>query len=186
MRKLPDQKEVIIFTDLQRSTWTDSGSHAERGNEGKSERGNEVREALQASAKEASVVVIDLGQPRAANLAVAGLATTETFVTPGRDIAFDVTLHQFGAEPRAQCRVELLIDDVPVGEQTVDVPAGGDATVRINHRFQSAGRHAICIRARAIGWRSIIRGGWLFQSAKRSVCYAWPAAKVLRNTLLTP
>ena len=36
---------------------------------------------------------------------------------------------------------------MPVGEQTVDVPAGGDATVRFTHRFQSAGGHAICVRA---------------------------------------
>jgi len=143
-RKLPEQREVYFFTDLQRSTWSVGGDNRESTIHNPQ---SAIGHALQSLVKNASVAVIDLGQPQAANLAVTGLATSETFITPGRDISFDVTLHQFAAEPRSQCNVELLVDDTPIAEQTVDVPAGGDATVRFKHRFPTAGSHTICVRA---------------------------------------
>ena len=62
-------------------------------------------------------------------------------------MAFDATLHQFGDQSRKQVRVEFLVDDAPVGEQTVDVPAGGDAPVRFTHRFREGGSHAVAVRA---------------------------------------
>src|SRR6185503_1361754 len=142
---LPAQKEVFFFTDLQRSTWNvasnDSTQSAIRNPQ------SEIGSILSALAQKASFTIIDLGQPNAANLAVTNLSTTDTFVTPGRDVSFDVALHQFAQEPRKQCGVEFLVDNVTLGEQAVDVPAGGDATVRFTHRFQSAGSHVICIRA---------------------------------------
>jgi hypothetical protein len=40
-----------------------------------------------------------------------------------------------------------VIDDVPVGEQTIDVPAGGSTTVRFAHRFHTPGEHTVAVRA---------------------------------------
>lgn len=141
---LPAQKEVYFFTDLQRSTWQQSTNNTQSAIRNPK---SEIDSILSALAQKASLTIIDLGQPQAVNLAVTNLFTTDSFVTPGRDVSFDATLHQFAQEPRKQCIVEFLVDDVPVGEQTVDVPAGGDATVRFTHRFQAAGSHAICVRA---------------------------------------
>jgi hypothetical protein len=139
-RKMPLVKEVYFFTDMQRTTWSAIAAHSPRANE----NGDE---ALQLLPKEASIVAIDVGQPQAANLAVTGLSTRDAFASPGRDIAFDATLHQFANGPRSRCTVEFLVDSVTVAEQVVDVPAGGDVTVRFNHRFHAAGSHAICVRA---------------------------------------
>lgn len=154
---LPTKSEIYFFTDLQRSTWNhsateDSQSAARPGSRQAIRNpeyllGAEIGSILAVLAQKASLTIIDLGQPQPDNLAVTNLSTTDSFVTPGRDVSFDATLHQFAQEPRKQCIVEFLVDDVPVGEQTVDVPGGGDATVRFTHRFQAAGSHAICVRA---------------------------------------
>jgi len=142
-RAVSVRQEVYFFTDLQRTTWQQPGSHAERGNEDTSA----LQERMTNLAERAALAVIDVGQSRAANLAVTRLAAPEPFVTVDREVAFEATLHQFGREPLSQCELELVIDDVPVAEQTLDVPAGGDATVRFSHRFRSPGQHTIAVRA---------------------------------------
>ena len=79
--------------------------------------------------------------------------------------------------------MEFLVDDVPVGEQIVDVPAGGDATVRFTHRFQSPGNHAICVRAAGdrLAVDNVALAGC--PRARRScVSSASPAAKAPRST----
>lgn len=145
---VPDHNEVYFLTDLQRSTWSAVGPAGSEVASAKQPNNQpEIRATVESLAKEAALVIIDLGQPRAANLAVTNLATSDSFVTPGRDITFEVTLHQFAQEPRTQCNVEFLVDEASVGEQTLDVPAGGDAALRFKHRFQSAGSHAIHVRA---------------------------------------
>jgi hypothetical protein len=83
------------------------------------------------------------------NLAVTHIMSPEPFVIAGRQIVFEATLRQFGTEPRQSCTVELNVDDVPVGEQTADVPAGGETTVRFTHRFTAPGNHAVTVRAQS-------------------------------------
>ncbi len=138
-RPTPAQKEVVIFSDLQRLTWADIQSRADRK--------SEVAELLQSIAKQAPVAIIDVGQPQASNLAVTRFEAAEPLITPSRETTFHVVLHQFGTAPRPKCRVELLVDGTPVTEQTVDVPAGGDATLTFSHRFATAGSHSLAVRA---------------------------------------
>jgi len=139
-RRSSDRHEVYFLTDLQRVTWQ---FHADTPKEDASQ----LRERIESLAKHAALAVIDLGQLPSPNLAITNLATPDPFVTINREITFDVTLRQFGPEPRSQCAVALLIDGVPVSEQTVDVPAGADAAVRFTHRFQSPGEHTVEVRA---------------------------------------
>lgn len=125
-----DRQEVIIFSDLQRSTWESAST-----------------EQFDKLAKQASLTAVDVGTPNTANLAATDLRAAAAFVTVGVEIAFDATLHEFGSEPREDCAVEFLVDDVPIGQQTIDVPAGGDATLRFSHRFRTAGSHTVAVRA---------------------------------------
>jgi hypothetical protein len=125
------RQEVYFLSDMQRSTW---GADA-------------VAAQLSEVAKRATISAVDVGVPQAANLAVTDLGSSVSYVTVGQEVAFDATLHEFGNHPRKQVRVECLIDDTPVGEQTVDVPAGGDASVRFTHRFRDTGSHAVAVRA---------------------------------------
>ncbi len=141
-----DRQEVYFFTDLQRATWSAAAALHEMSNT-PSATPNSLRERIAALAQKAKLFVVDVGQSRASNLAVTRLATTDTFATLGREIAFEATLHQFGDQPRPGVKVELLIDDVPVGEQTVTIPAGGDSAVRFTHRFRTAGEHVATVRA---------------------------------------
>ncbi len=137
----PDRYEVYFFTDLQRVTWAaDPGSSGQSGHE-------RLHARVAALADSAALAVIDVGEPRAANLAVTNVSLPDALATVGRETTFDVTLYQFGQQPRSNCVVELLVDNVPVGEQTVDVPAGGDAAVRFTYRFQSPGSYTIAVRA---------------------------------------
>jgi hypothetical protein len=142
--KAPARKEVYFFTDLQRTTWR----APENNGEPTSAKAAHQFDATNASiAKVASLAVIDMGQRNDANLAVTRFSTTHAAITTGRDIVFAATLHEFGRDARPQCRVELLVDDVPVAEQTVDVPAGGDVSIHFVHRFSTAGAHTLTVRA---------------------------------------
>jgi hypothetical protein len=132
-----DRQEVYFFTDLQKASWQENP-------DSRAERGNELWAAL---AEQAALVVVDVGTPRATNLAVTQLVADEPFVMVGREVPLAATLRQFGDQPRDDCTVELLVDDQPVGEQTIDVSAGGEATVRFTHRFNSPGAHSITLRA---------------------------------------
>ncbi len=141
-----DRQEVYFFTDLQRATWS-AAAASQEAPANTNATSNNLRDQIVVLAQKAKLFVVDVGQSRANNLAVTRLATTDTFATLGREIAFEATIHQFGDQPRSNVKVELLIDDVPVGEQTVTVPAGGDAAVRFTHRFRTAGEHVATVRA---------------------------------------
>jgi hypothetical protein len=66
-------------------------------------------------------------------------------------VGWDVTLRQFGAKPLSDCRVELLVDGMAVADQTINVPAGGEANVRFSHRFTTSGTHTVGVRAQSDG-----------------------------------
>jgi hypothetical protein len=140
----PARKEVYFLTDLQARTWGDLAKAAQSAAETKR---SDSATAVASIAQRASLVVVDLGQEKASNLAVTNLSPSDSVVTSGRDIGFDATLHNFGQERQAQCRAELLIDDVAVGEQMVDVAAESDASVHFVHRFPSVGPHMVIVRA---------------------------------------
>jgi hypothetical protein len=131
-------QEVYFFTDLQRATWA-------RANAGQATRHREDQFA--ALAPSAKLTVVDVGRPRSSNLAITNFTIQDAFVTLGGESTFDVALRQSGPQPRPAVVVELLVDDVPVVERTVSVPADGAANVRLNHRFQTPGQHTIAVRA---------------------------------------
>jgi hypothetical protein len=148
-RKLPEQQEVFFFTDLQQIDWASddqnrSGAGSVKGNPTSDDKKSASQ--LAALAQKVPVTVIDVAQPSATNLAVTQLSTSDPFVTPGRDVTFDVVLHQFGQAPVSKCRAEFLVDGIAAGEQTADIPAGGDASLRFTHRFTSPGTHTVSIR----------------------------------------
>jgi hypothetical protein len=129
-RRVSGRHVVYFLTDLQRKTWHPDSIKA-------------LNERITALSKPAALFLIDVAQPNSANLAVTSLRTSNPFVTTNRETTFDVTLHQFADDPRAQSSVELLVDGEPVGEQTTDITANGDAVARFTHQFQSPGQHIV-------------------------------------------
>jgi hypothetical protein len=123
------RSEVYFFTDLQRETWSDAAS------------------GRLAELPASSVVLVDLAPAAAANLAVTRLAQAEPLATAGQVAAYDVVLRMFGAQPRKSLLVELLMDGVPVAEQTLEIPADGEVVARFTHRFRAPGSHVVAVRA---------------------------------------
>jgi hypothetical protein len=145
--------EVHFFTDMQRSTWQDTGSGSSRKQNNAISNAptatSEINTRLAALVERAAVTMIDVGQTGAQNLAVTRMTPSERLVTGRHEIGIEAALRHFGVEPRPACSVELLVDDVPVRQQTVDVPAGGEATLRFSYRFNSPGEHTVEVRAAA-------------------------------------
>jgi hypothetical protein len=152
-QRAPKRQEIYFFTDLQRSTWQSGGSVSRekdvRPSNNRSVESDTINNQLVALTKRAAVTMVDVGEADAANLAVTRLASSVPFLTVGSEVGIEVSLKQFGTVPRPQCNVELLIDEVPVGQQTVEVPAAGEVSVPFSHRFSSSGDHTIAVRAAA-------------------------------------
>jgi hypothetical protein len=139
----PAHKEVYFLTDLQARTW---GGLAKSAQPADSKKQSDVASAVASIAEQASLVVVDLGQANASNLAVTDVSASAAVVTIGRDTTLNAVVHNFGPEPHAKCRVEMLVDDAAVGEQMVDLATGGESSVHFVQRFPSAGARAVTVR----------------------------------------
>ena len=140
----PAHKEVYFLTDLQARTW---GGLAKTAQPADAKKQSDIASTVASIAERASLVVVDLGQSNASNLAVTSLSASAAVVTKDRETGLNAVVHNFGPEPHVKCRVELLIDDAAVGEQTVDLGAGGESSVHFVQRFPSAGAHAVTVLA---------------------------------------
>ena len=129
--------EVYFFSDLQRATWMPAMSEAAKA---------ELRRRAAGLAAIAELQVIDLGQPGDDNLAVTSLDLREPVVLAGRSVAMEAGIRDFGNVARQHQAIDLLVDGHPAGRQYVDVPAGGNAVVHFDPRFESAGDHAVEVR----------------------------------------
>jgi hypothetical protein len=134
-----DRHEVYFLTDLQRVTWAPRLAAAASA---------DLRRQCAELAEAAEVVVIDVGQPAAQNLALTALTTPEAVVTVGRSLSLHAELQNFGRQPRDRQGVELLVDGRRTDRQQVNVPAGGSAGVDFRAlRFDTPGDHVLEARA---------------------------------------
>ncbi len=133
------RQEVYFLTDLCRVGWIPEGGSAAAM--------AELHQQSKRLAEAASLVVIDVGQPSAENLAVTALSTSEPFATPARNVQIQAQLHNFGRQARNRQPVELLVDGRRVAQQTVDVPTDGEASTAFSYRFDTPGDHTLEVRA---------------------------------------
>jgi hypothetical protein len=139
-RELPriDRHEVIFLTDLGRVGWQPELSAAAAA---------EFRRRTNELAGDATIQLIDVGQPTAENMAVAQLSASEGVILAGQTVQLEAMLKNFGRQPRSRQSVELFVDGRRVGQQTVDVPAAGEKGVTFSHRFETPGDRAVEVRA---------------------------------------
>ncbi len=130
--------EVIFLTDLQRVAWAPHGPKAAQA---------ELQRQMTRLAETAALVLIDVGQPSADNLAVADVRLLTAPAIAGRTCRFQVTVKSFATQPAGRQAVELLVDGRRVAQRHVDVPAGGEASVVFEHRFDRPGDRAVEVRA---------------------------------------
>src|SRR5262249_35847330 len=139
-----EQHEVYFLTDLQKSTWI-GGQNGDPG---------ALWARIQARAR---TIFVDVGKDGSNNAAVTHVSLGVPLVTTGGLTAVTATLHNYGAEPRKQARVELQIgktrsaaNDPPfsmlgAGQVLVDLPPG-QTTVTFPYRFRTPGEYAVQVR----------------------------------------
>jgi len=130
--------EIYFLTDLQRVGWDPNLSPAAMA---------EFQKRSQALAESATLVVIDLGQTDAENIAVTDLRTIEPIATLARSVQLEADLKNFGRDAESEQTVELLVDGRRVDRDTVDLAAGGEGTVGFAYRFETPGDHTVEVRA---------------------------------------
>ena len=124
------------------------------------------RQQVERLAKQATLVVIDVGQGGGAeNLAVTELTTNDPFVTVGAEMAFNVEVRNFGQQAQNHHLLECFVDGRRVKETYVDVAPGAEARAGFNYRFESAGDHVVEARLGA-DLLDIDNHRWLSQPVK--------------------
>lgn len=130
--------EVYFLTDMQRTDWL-----AEHGG---AEAMVEARRRAERLARQCELVVVDLGQGDAENLAVTRLAVVEPLATVGRPLSIEAQVHNFGRQRYAQQVVELFVDGRAVDQQRVDLEPGATLDLGFSYRFETGGEHQIELR----------------------------------------
>jgi len=133
------REEIYFLTDLGRVGWSlehlDPAALAE------------FRERSRRLAESASIVVIDLGQPDAENVAVTAVRARQAFATPAEDFVAEAEVKNFGQKACPRQPVELVADGRRVTRQYVDLAPGGQALVRFPYRFDGPGDHVLEVQA---------------------------------------
>jgi len=144
------REEIYFITDLGRVGWLvdpkDAGARAEFLERSRRLALPSVGHGDAPPNGQARLVVIDVGQEGAENLAVTALEPDEAFATVGRNVNVEAELKNFGHEARSRIPVQLVADGRRVAEEHVDLPASGEASVGFSHRFVSPGDHTLEVR----------------------------------------
>ena len=125
------EHEVYFLTDLGRTTWQPATVAT-----------GEVRHQFAQLADLAGLWLVDLGQSDVENLAVTALETNQASITTASELEFRVAVSNFSRTPQRR-KIEFLVDDQRMNEETIAVPAAGEATVAFRHRFETAGEHVV-------------------------------------------
>ena len=131
----PKTKEIIFISDFQRLTWAPDAS-------GRSE----LHELFQRLADRARLVLVDVGDGRTENAAVASLLTADPVVLPDRPTRLRTGIRNFGPTNLAGLRVELYVDGYLAAFKSADVPAREETVVEFPHEFHADGEHVVEVR----------------------------------------
>ena len=132
------REAVYFLTDLGRVGWlVDPADKAKKA---------EFLERSKRLAESAGLVVIDLGQEGAENVAVTALVTDEPYATLGRNVDVEAELKNFGRQARNRQLVQLLIDGRRVEQEYVDLGPEREASVGFSYRFEAPGDHTLEVR----------------------------------------
>ncbi|NLF09871.1 MAG: VWA domain-containing protein, partial [Pirellulaceae bacterium] len=127
-------QQVIFISDMQWIAWAPRLS------------GPRYAEFLEQSvelAKSASLIVLDVGQPHADNLAVVGARPLDPPVLAGQSTPIRVKLMNYGAGEISNQQVDLLVDGLRVARKQVDVPLNAAAELDFSYTFDAPGDYRI-------------------------------------------
>ncbi|HZP84161.1 MAG TPA: BatA domain-containing protein, partial [Chthonomonadaceae bacterium] len=126
--KTPD-KEVYWLTDDQANAWDSSKREA-------------ARAVWSEIGRQARVTWVSVGAEGSRdNLAVETPALGRELVTPYLPARIESRIANYGAKPRNDTLVNLLVDGKPAGSTRISLPAGGAETARFVYLFNQPGTH---------------------------------------------
>lgn len=124
------ETKLCFFSDLCQTTW-ESTSEAE------------VRHLLEDLATNAEFILLDVGQAADNNLAITSLFPTESLITVGRPISWEVGINNVGTQNSVNPSVGFFVDGKRVQAEAFEVDAKSSTSVRFRHKFISAGEHMV-------------------------------------------
>ena len=130
------RKEVYIISDFQRTTWSAASTFEVA----------RIKALLKKIDETGSLVLVDVGQSDAANVAVTALESLDAFVTTARPARFKATLRNFGPERVTGRLLELLVDDKLVEQRAVDLHTGGEAVENFSIPLAYGGERRLMVR----------------------------------------
>lgn len=125
-----DRQQVTFISDLQRTTWAPALSTIER---------TALLKRTDALAQSASLVVLDVGDRQADNLAVVDLKPDDPPVLTGIPSLIRVKLNNYGVKEISNQQVDLLVDGLRIGREQIDVPPNGSADALFSYTFDAPG-----------------------------------------------
>jgi hypothetical protein len=131
-------KEIIVFTDSQRSGWRFENPAAWDGLEG----------AWKAMPSKPKLLLRDFGAPKSfRNLSISGLEMSRSLVGTDRELVLHVTVENTGSEAITSGPVAMEIEGKKAGEIPVGLlVAGQKETVEFRHRFTRPGPQVVTAR----------------------------------------
>ncbi len=121
---------VCLFSDLGQNTWEESQAADCRGR-------------IASLAEKSQLLLFDLGDANQQNVAVTSLSMAEPLATAGRSIRFTAQVQNFGDVEAASKRVKILVDGLPVYEETLSIDAGASTAIETGITFDSTGEHQV-------------------------------------------
>lgn len=131
-------KEIVVFTDSQRTGWRFENPSAWDG----------LQSAWKAMPSKPKLLLRDFGAPKSfRNLSISGLEMSRALVGTDRELVMHVTVENTGSEPITSGPVEMEIEGKKAGEIPVGLlVAGQKETVEFRHRFVRPGPQIIAAR----------------------------------------
>jgi len=131
-------KEIVVFTDSQRSGWRFENPAAWEG----------LEQAWKAMPSKPKLLLRDFGIPTTyQNLSISGLELSRALVGTDRELVLRVTVENTGTEAITPGPVVLEIEGKNMGESPVGLlVAGQKETVEFRHRFTRPGPRVITAR----------------------------------------
>lgn len=135
----PTQKEIYFLSDFQRATW--AGNTAEEG--------EEIRRLLTELDDAGELILVDLGQSGAENLAVTDIASLSTFVTASEPARFKVTVRNFGSMRAENVGLSLSVAGRITERKRISLDAGSEVTEIFTQSFPADGEYAVAAQLQA-------------------------------------
>ncbi len=131
------RQEVYFLTDLGRVGWSPPTEPTAL---------TDFRRRSKRLADSAALVMIDVGQSAAENVAVTEAGIGQPFATVDQNVEIQAELRNFGRRARSRQPVELLVDGRRVALEHVDLAADGEAAATFSYRFDAPGDHILELR----------------------------------------